>query len=221
MSRSKQTLPGRRLQWAAWLLALALHALVLLLIGPLQAPRPAAPPPVMMALLPTAPQVELAPPVAPVQPAPASAQPVPRATPAAPAPVLASTAAQPSAAAVQAAPAPPEPVAKAVAPAETPVAKPAAPALRPAVYRAAYLNNPEPAYPPMSRRAGETGRVMLEVAISAEGRAQSVKLHISSGYPRLDMAATEAVRNWRFDPAREGERAVASLVQIPVDFTLE
>lgn len=227
MTRSKRILPGSRLQWGAWLLALALHALVLLLIGPQQAPRP-APPPVMMALLPTAPKVELAPPVTPAQPAPASAQPVQRPTPAAPAPVLASTAAQPGAAAVPAAPAqpePPAPLAKAVAPAEPPVvpvpAKPAAPALRPAVYRAAYLNNPEPAYPPMSRRAGETGRVMLEVAISAEGRAQSVKLHTSSAYPRLDMAAIEAVRNWRFEPAREGERAVASLVQIPVDFTLE
>ena len=73
----------------------------------------------------------------------------------------------------------------------------------------------------MSERAGETGRVMLEVAINAEGRAQSVKLHTSSGYPRLDMAAIEAVRNWRFEPAREGERAVASLVHIPLDFKLE
>ena len=62
---------------------------------------------------------------------------------------------------------------------------------------------------------------MLDVLVSAEGRAQTVKLHTSCGYPRLDMAAIEAVRNWRFEPAREGERAIASPVLIPIEFTLE
>jgi protein TonB len=86
---------------------------------------------------------------------------------------------------------------------------------------AAYLNNPRPAYPSMSRRLGEEGRVMLEVQVQADGTPSKVALQRSSGFPRLDEAALEAVKRWRFVPAKRGGEAVAASVIIPMPFILE
>ena len=66
--------------------------------------------------------------------------------------------------------------------------------------KASYLNNPRPQYPPMSKRLGETGTVMLKVLVGADGTAKDVLIHKSSGFERLDVAALEAVRKWRFVP---------------------
>ena len=44
-------------------------------------------------------------------------------------------------------------------------------------YDAAYLHNPRPAYPPLSRRLGEEGKVLLRVRVSREGLALSL-IHI-------------------------------------------
>lgn len=66
--------------------------------------------------------------------------------------------------------------------------------------KASYLNNPRPQYPPMSKRLGETGTVMLKVLVGADGTAKEVLIHKSSGFERLDVAALEAVRKWRFVP---------------------
>src|SRR5204863_4492509 len=94
---------------------------------------------------------------------------------------------------------PPDPP-KAVAPA--PVVAPPAPvaaappgdALVAPRFDAAYLDNPAPAYPAMSRRQHEEGRVMLRVRVGADGRAESVEIAASSGFDRLDRAAQDAVR---------------------------
>lgn len=103
-------------------------------------------------------------------------------------------------------------------PAPAPVAAPSA---EPARFDAAYLRNPPPRYPPESRAAGEAGRVLLRVSVSADGRAESVELAVSSGHDRLDAAALAAVRRWRFAPARQGGEAVAATVTVPILFKLE
>src|SRR4030095_4883934 len=112
---------------------------------------------------------------------------------------------------------PPAPVVVATAPA----AAAPAPALVPPRFDAAYLDNPAPAYPSVSRRQHEEGRVMLRVRVGADGRAESVDIATSSGYDRLDRAAQDAVRRWRFVPARRGAEAVAAFVNVPISFTLE
>lgn len=83
-----------------------------------------------------------------------------------------------------------------------------------------YLNNPPPPYPAASKQAREEGVVVLTVAVTEQGRAASVRLHRSSGFPRLDAAALTAVQRWRFSPGRIGGIAVASEVQVPVRFKL-
>ena len=83
-----------------------------------------------------------------------------------------------------------------------------------------YLNNPAPAYPPLSRRLREQGTVLLRVHVDADGRATEVEVKSSSGSPRLDQAALLTVRQWRFVPGRLGGQAIAAWVLVPVAFSL-
>lgn len=88
------------------------------------------------------------------------------------------------------------------------------------IFNAAYLNNPAPAYPPLLRRAGEQGKVILRVLVNADGHADEVRIQHSSGQAMFDEAALDAVRKWRFVPARRGEAVVAEWVQVPIEFRL-
>lgn len=99
----------------------------------------------------------------------------------------------------------------------TPIAPPSVIAVR---YDADYLNNPAPLYPILSRRRGEQGKVLLLVQVSAQGLAERVEINQSSGHLRLDSAALEAVKRWRFVPARRGDEAVAASVVVPIVFRL-
>lgn len=88
-------------------------------------------------------------------------------------------------------------------------------------FSADYLNNPPPVYPALSRRLGEQGQVMLRVLVRADGTPAEIAISDSSGSSRLDRAALEAVRRWRFVPARRGGTPVAAAVLVPISFTLE
>ena len=109
---------------------------------------------------------------------------------------------------VAAAPPPPEP-----APAPLPATQP--------IFHADYLHNPAPAYPALSRRIGEEGRVILRVLVSPAGVADEVQVRTSSGHPRLDEAARTTVARWRFVPAKRGDQPMAAWVLIPISFRLE
>lgn len=143
------------------------------------------------------------------QPAPPQAAPQ-RPTP----PLAATTSSVPAANAPVAAPPESKPAPAAPAAAATE-------AVSAARFDADYLKNPAPVYPPLARRMGEEGRVVLRVQVTAQGTADSVELMTSSGSDRLDQAALKAVRNWRFVPARRGGEAVASAVLVPITFKLE
>ena len=95
-----------------------------------------------------------------------------------------------------------------------------APVVVPPRFDAAYLDNPAPIYPSLAKRRGEEGRVLLRVQVSAEGRADRVEVSKTSGSPILDEAAIEAVRRWRFVPARRGSDAIAAPVLVPIAFAL-
>lgn len=84
----------------------------------------------------------------------------------------------------------------------------------------AYAENPAPVYPRIARRRGLEGEVWLRVRVSPEGGVFSVEVERSSGHPVLDGAAVEAVRKWRFHPARAGEVPVEGVVRVPIRFEL-
>lgn len=148
----------------------------------------------------------------PPRPKPAIAQ--PRAQ-LAPPPVLAVTGAAPTVASFTVAPQPeprqveslPEP------PLPAPLVAPR--------FDADTLQNPKPIYPPMSRRLGEEGKVVLRVRVGVQGVPLAVDVRQSSGHPRLDDAARAAVERWRFVPARQGDEAVEASVLVPLHFTLD
>lgn len=118
---------------------------------------------------------------------------------------------------VQAPAAPPIPVAAAA----TPVAPPAAPKIVLPSTDADYLNNPRPAYPPLSRRLGEQGKVIVRVLIGADGTAQRAEIRSSSGFERLDQAALATVLKWRYVPGRRDGVAEAMWFNVPIQFVLE
>lgn len=117
------------------------------------------------------------------------------------------------------------PAAPVAAPPETKPAPPA-PAAEPVVisqarFDADYLRNPSPAYPPLSRRMGEEGKVLLRVSVTPQGAADAIEIRTSSGSARLDESAQKTVRTWRFIPAKRGDTAVQSWVLVPIIFKLE
>ncbi len=68
---------------------------------------------------------------------------------------------------------------------------------------------------------GVEGMVMLKVLVGREGSVLRMEVAQSSGHELLDRAASEAVKNWRFVPARRGDSAVDEWVQVPVAFHLK
>jgi TonB family protein len=89
-----------------------------------------------------------------------------------------------------------------------------------ALTQARYRDTPKPVYPESARRQGREGRVLLRVLIDDQGKTKSVEINRSSGSDVLDHAATEAIKLWRFYPARAGDKPVESWVGIPIDFRL-
>jgi len=167
--------------------------------------------------------------------------PAPRAdVPPAPAPATpaARTATRPAAQAaphLQAAPdSQPSPNAPAVVTAPQPAAAPiGAPVAAEAVAPAAparvelpstdadYLNNPRPAYPPLSKRMGEQGKVVVRVLIGADGLPQKADIRTSSGFERLDQAALATVMKWRYVPGKRAGAPEAMWFNVPINFVLE
>ena len=86
---------------------------------------------------------------------------------------------------------------------------------------ASYLQNPTPVYPPISKRLGEQGRVVVRVLIGADGVPQQAELKHSSGFERLDRSALEYVMKCRYVPGQVGGVPRAMWYEAPVSFVLE
>jgi protein TonB len=85
---------------------------------------------------------------------------------------------------------------------------------------ASRLKNPAPAYPSASRRRGEEGTVLLELLVLADGSVTDVRVKKSSGHPRLDQSAMNAVKRWRYTPATRGGVAIEYRYLQPIKFDL-
>lgn len=165
--------------------------------------------------------ISLLPPASPspIPPAirPTPAKPVPtQATSTLPRPDIKSTQAPP----VESASIPASPVTSSAAPVNTGAPIPTTPVISAPRFDAAYLNNPAPTYPPLSRRMGEEGRCVLSVHVAADGYPKNISVAQSSGSPRLDNAAINAVWKWKFIAAQQSGQAVAANVHVPIVFKL-
>jgi periplasmic protein TonB len=77
-----------------------------------------------------------------------------------------------------------------------------------------------PTYPSTARRLGIQGTALLRVLVLDDGRVGEIEVQKSAGHPDLDRAASDAVKRWRFDPARKGSENVSTWVLLPVEFRL-
>jgi TonB family protein len=102
------------------------------------------------------------------------------------------------------------------------VAKPKAPLDENTIFaQPRYAENPRPLYPQEARKKGYEGQVLLKVEVLANGRVGRVELKKSSGYEILDRSALNAVKEWRFIPAHQGNGSIPSWVNIPIKFQLQ
>jgi protein TonB len=83
----------------------------------------------------------------------------------------------------------------------------------------ALLREVKPVYTEDGRRRGVEGEVVLEVVVRSDGTVGAVQVlrGLGSG---LDHRATDAVRQWRFSPARRYGTPVDVLVEVAVEFRL-
>ena len=169
------------------------------------------------------PQPQVTPTPPPPQPQPA---PVPkRVTPPVPRPapqpvVIADPTPSPTAATGTTEPQPPAP------PPQTPMvvaepAPPAPPKIELPSSSADYLNNAPPPYPPLSKRLGEQGKVIVRALIEVNGTASKAEIRTSSGYERLDQTALQTVLKWRYVPGKRAGVPEAMWFNIPINFVLE
>ncbi|WP_242107412.1 energy transducer TonB [Luteimonas aquatica] len=81
------------------------------------------------------------------------------------------------------------------------------------------VSSPPPQYPREALRRGESGEALLRIHVGADGVPGDIDLVRSSGSRSLDRAATDAVRKWRFQPARRGGQPIPGTVQVPIAFS--
>jgi protein TonB len=78
-----------------------------------------------------------------------------------------------------------------------------------------------PRYPMESRRKKEQGTVVLRLVIGTDGRVEEVSIAQSSGFDRLDQAALQAARSWRWQPMTRGGQPVQVRGVMSIPFVLK
>lgn len=82
--------------------------------------------------------------------------------------------------------------------------------------------NDDPPYPSTLREMEIEGRVTLLLNVGIDGRVHEARMKKSSGYPEFDEAAMrQALRSWRFIPAEDAGKPVASWLQWVVGFHIQ
>ncbi|HNY50237.1 MAG TPA: energy transducer TonB [Smithella sp.] len=84
-----------------------------------------------------------------------------------------------------------------------------------------YKENTPPAYPETARVRGYEGMVLIVAEILSNGRVGKIKIGKSSGYAILDQSAIEAVKPWKFEPARKSGTPFTAWVELPIKFMLK
>ena len=88
-------------------------------------------------------------------------------------------------------------------------------------YKAAYLRNPKPVYPPSALKMRIEGTVILRVLVLEDGSSGKVVLGKSSGNELLDRSALDTVAKWKFKPAQSKGKNVAQWVNVPINFSMK
>jgi TonB family protein len=79
--------------------------------------------------------------------------------------------------------------------------------------------SPDPDYSEEARKAKYQGTVVLWVVVGPDGRTRDIRVQRSLGLG-LDEKAMDAVRTWKFEPARKDGQPVAVQINVEVNFRL-
>jgi TonB family protein len=90
--------------------------------------------------------------------------------------------------------------------------------LSPAQAETRLLNRTEPQYPTAALAAHRAGNVVLEIQVAEDGSVSNIRT--LSGDPILAAAATEAVRNWRYQPYRQHDHPAKFQTDVTLSFSL-
>ncbi|MGB7739985.1 MAG: energy transducer TonB [Steroidobacteraceae bacterium] len=91
----------------------------------------------------------------------------------------------------------------------------------PVYWKMKLLEMKPPVYPPRCLRLGIEGTVRLRVLVGEDGRPQDAAIGRSSGDAGLDQAALDAVRTWRFEPAKRDGVPLRAWCIVPITFSLQ
>lgn len=81
------------------------------------------------------------------------------------------------------------------------------------------LYSPDPEYSEEARKAKYQGVVVLHLIVGPDGRPRDIRVQRNLGMG-LDDKAIEAVRTWRFEPAKKDGQPVAVAINVEVNFNL-
>jgi periplasmic protein TonB len=79
--------------------------------------------------------------------------------------------------------------------------------------------DPDPEYSEEARKSKFQGTVVLWLVVSPDGKPQQIRVQRSLGMG-LDEKAIEAVRQWRFEPAKKDGQPVPVMINVEVNFRL-
>jgi TonB family protein len=78
---------------------------------------------------------------------------------------------------------------------------------------------PEPEYPKKESKARHRGTVLLELVVDRDGLPRNVEVSRPLS-PDFDEAAINAVKTWRFTPATQDSKPIATRIKVEVSFRL-
>lgn len=88
------------------------------------------------------------------------------------------------------------------------------------VEKPSLVSYPTPTYPREARRNAWEGVVEVEITVSETGKGADLKVIKSSGHEALDLAALEALRQAKYEPAVHNGVAEAGVLDAVVRFRL-
>lgn len=77
-----------------------------------------------------------------------------------------------------------------------------------------------PVYPPDALKEKIGGRTVVRIIVDETGKITAARV-LRAADPRLGEAALAAVKTWTFSPAMEKEKAIASCLDVPLNFSAE
>ncbi|MGI9240861.1 MAG: energy transducer TonB [Verrucomicrobiales bacterium] len=90
----------------------------------------------------------------------------------------------------------------------------------PKILSAKVRSTSRPSYPASAKRRGHEGVAQIRLSLDAAGDVTGSVVARSSGHAALDAAALKAAARWKFSPATSGGNPIASVIVVPIRFSL-